>query len=109
QVPDAIYTLFKYEYHFVDMHSIGEDYPENKSHLKTINGENVTVITKELFDEQEKIILRYICEGLSSKQIGEKMFLSYRTVQNKRLKLHAKTKTKSVAKLIEFISKNKII
>ncbi|HTA61328.1 MAG TPA: LuxR C-terminal-related transcriptional regulator [Bacteroidia bacterium] len=62
-----------------------------------------------LLDEQEKTILRYIYEGLSSKQIGKKLHLSFRTVQNKRLKMHAKTKIKSVAKLIDFALENKII
>jgi len=104
QVADAIYTLFKYEHYF-------EGFGLNK----TFNEKNIISNTEVVLQEdislsnQEKIILRYICDGLSSKTIGEKMFLSNRTIENKRLKLYQKTNTNNIAELIQFSFKNKII
>jgi DNA-binding NarL/FixJ family response regulator len=101
QVPDAIYTLFKYEHYFAGWSS--------KKIISINNDADLVFQEDDLLTEQEKTILKFIYEGLSSKQIGKKMHLSYRTIQNKRVKLHEKTKTKSVGELINFAYQNKII
>jgi len=58
--------------------------------------------------ERETEILRLICEGLSSKQIGEKLFISPRTVDTHRTNLMNKLDIHNVAGLIRFAFQNGI-
>lgn len=59
--------------------------------------------------EEEEKVLQYICAGLSTKMIAEKMYLSARTIEKKRLKLHHKTNTGNVGELVSFAYRNKIL
>ncbi|MGF2413328.1 response regulator [Ferruginibacter sp.] len=54
------------------------------------------------FNEREKEIIHYICEGLTSKEIGEKIFLSVRTVEGLRLKIIEKMNVKNTAGIIVY-------
>jgi len=58
--------------------------------------------------ERETEILRLICEGLSSKQMGEKLFISPRTVDTHRTNLMNKLDIHNVAGLIRFAFQNGI-
>lgn len=58
--------------------------------------------------ERETEILRLICEGLSSKQIGDKLFISPRTVDTHRTNLMSKLDIHNVAGLIRFAFQNGI-
>jgi two-component system nitrate/nitrite response regulator NarL len=58
--------------------------------------------------ERETEILRLICEGLSSKQIGDKLFISPRTVDTHRTNLMGKLDIHNVAGLIRFAFQNGI-
>ena len=53
-----------------------------------------------LLTRREKEILTCITEGLSSKQIADKLFISENTVSNHRKNMLAKTGAKSSAELI---------
>lgn len=57
---------------------------------------------KAEFNEREKEIIHYICEGLTSKEIGEKIFLSVRTVEGLRLKIIEKMNVKNTAGIIVY-------
>lgn len=59
--------------------------------------------------EREIEIIRLIAEGLTNKQIGEKLFISHRTVDTHRTNLMKKLDTSNVAGLIRFAFKNNII
>ncbi len=59
--------------------------------------------------DRETEILRLICEGLSSKQIGEKIFISPRTVDTHRTNIMAKLDIHNVAGLIRFAYQNGIV
>lgn len=59
--------------------------------------------------EREIEIIRLVAEGLTNKQIGEKLFISHRTVDTHRTNLMKKLNTNNVAGLIRFAFKNKII
>lgn len=61
------------------------------------------------FTEREEQILKLICQGYSSNEIAEKLFLSNRTIDNYRSKLLHKTYTKNTVGLVIFAIKNKII
>ena len=54
-------------------------------------------------------IISLICQGLSNIEIGEKLFLSKRTVEKHRANILEKTDTKNTASLVMFAIKNKIV
>lgn len=57
------------------------------------------------FNERELEIIRFICDGLTSKQIGEKIFLSVRTVEGLRMKILEKMDVKNTAGIIIYAIK----
>ncbi|MCF8275253.1 MAG: response regulator transcription factor [Flavobacteriales bacterium] len=67
---------------------------------KNLNGVEVELT------EREVEILQLISEGLSSKQIGEKLFISPRTVDTHRTNLMNKLDIHNIAGLIRFALKN---
>lgn len=67
---------------------------------KNTNGVEVEITERELE------ILQLIAEGLSSKQIGEKLFISPRTVDTHRTNLMNKLDIHNIAGLIRFALKN---
>jgi DNA-binding NarL/FixJ family response regulator len=54
------------------------------------------------FNEREREIICYICDGLTNKEIGEKIFLSVRTVEGLRLKIIEKMNVKNTAGIIVY-------
>lgn len=65
----------------------------------------------EVFDlsPREIEIIALICQGLSNLEIGEKLYLSKRTVEKHRANILEKTDTKNTASLVMFAIKNKIV
>ncbi len=59
--------------------------------------------------EREIEILKLVAEGLSNKEIGEKLFISHRTVDTHRTNLMKKLDVHNVAGLIRFAMKNGLI
>ncbi len=57
------------------------------------------------FSEREKEIIIFICEGLTNKEIGEKIFLSVRTVEGLRQKIIEKMNVKNTAGIIIYAIK----
>lgn len=66
-----------------------------QSHLPANNGS--PVIT-----EREQQVLQLLYDGLTSKEIGAKLFLSARTVEDYRQQLMCKADTHNVVGLIRF-------
>jgi len=62
-----------------------------------------------LLTEREREILRFIAEGLSSKQIGDVLFISARTVDTHRTNLMNKLDIHNVAGLIKFSYANGLV
>ena len=62
--------------------------------------------SKILLSEREKEVLILICEGLSTNEISEKIFLSPRTVEGHRLRILEKTGTKNTAGMVAYAFKN---
>jgi DNA-binding NarL/FixJ family response regulator len=60
------------------------------------------------FSERELEIITYICEGLTNKEIGEKIFLSVRTVEGIRLKITEKMSVNNTAGIIIYAIKNNL-
>lgn len=58
------------------------------------------------FTDREKEIITYICEGITNKEIAEKIFLSVRTVEGLRMKIMEKMNVKNTAGIIIYAIKN---
>ena len=61
------------------------------------------------FTKREKEILNLLCTGLSSIDIGEKLFISKKTVEGHKNNLLLKTGTKNTVSLVMYAVKNKFI
>ena len=61
------------------------------------------------FTNREKDILSLICSGMQSSEIGEKLFISHRTVDGHRAKIMEKIGVKSTVGLILYAIKNKLV
>ncbi|MEY3398348.1 MAG: hypothetical protein RL220_942 [Bacteroidota bacterium] len=87
--------------HFLsaDAHTklLAPDAPEKRSGL-----------TAEL-TEREIEILKYIAEGMSNKEIGDKLFISHRTVDTHRTNLMQKLGIHNVAGMVRFAIKEGLI
>lgn len=59
--------------------------------------------------EREKEILFQICKGLSNQEIGDKLFISKRTVDKHRANILAKTSCKNTANLVVYAIKNGLV
>ena len=62
-----------------------------------------------VLNEKEREFLRWACSELSYKEIAEKMFLSYRTIDDYRQSLFTKLKVHSRVGLVMYAIKNKIV
>lgn len=72
------------------------------------NNNDSAVALAEL-SEREIEILRWIAEGLSNKQIGEKLFISHRTVDTHRTNIMKKLEVNNIAGLIRIALKNNLV
>jgi len=62
----------------------------------------------DLSDRELEILLE-ICKGLSNQEIGDKLFISKRTVDKHRANILAKTNCKNTANLVVYAIKNKLV
>ena len=60
----------------------------------------------DLLTSREKEIIKYISQGLTNNQIGEKLFISHRTVDSHRTNIMRKIDVHNVASLIRFAFQN---
>jgi len=63
------------------------------------SGEAAAELTSALLSKKEKIVTRYICEGLTTKEIARKIKLSASTIETHRHNILKKLKLKNVAEL----------
>lgn len=69
------------------------------------NGEeDIPELTKKEIE-----LLKFICQGLSNKELAEKMFLSVKTVESQKTKLIGKTEVKNTSGLIIWAIKHKVV
>jgi DNA-binding CsgD family transcriptional regulator len=82
-----------------------------------LSGEAQTILKKtyflndddKLLTTREKELLKYLADGLSSKQIADKVFLSEHTVIVHRKNMMAKTNSGNIAELVSWAIRNEII
>lgn len=61
------------------------------------------------FTERELEIIRLLCQNLSSKEIADKMFLSFRTVEGIRCKILEKMEVTNTVGIVIYAAKNKLV
>ncbi len=74
-------------------------------------GENVKNLLKDnpVLTEREINVLKLFCNGLTYKQIGEKLYISPRTVESHKKNILSKLKVSSTAEMIKYASRNKLL
>ena len=80
-----------------------------RNNTKQISKENTKVLYKEKIKElsqRENEILKQIVKGLSNQQIGEKLFISHRTVDTHRSNIMKKLDVSNVASLVRVALKS---
>jgi DNA-binding NarL/FixJ family response regulator len=83
---------------------------EIQNSLQGKSNKNVSNLNlKEEISEREMEILKLLCDGLSPKEIADKLFLSHRTVETHKNNIMQKFEVNSVAKLISIAIKNRIV
>jgi DNA-binding NarL/FixJ family response regulator len=77
-----------------------------------VNSLKSTAKSKEThteLSEREMEILILICQGLSNQEIGDKLFISKRTVDKHRANILEKSDSKNTAQLVVYAIKNKLV
>lgn len=65
--------------------------------------------SKIVLSDREIEVLKLICEGMSTAEISDKLFLSPRTVEGHRLRILEKTGTKNTAGMVAYAFKNNLV
>lgn len=81
--------------------------PEQKRNSTFEIDEDTVQLSK--LTEREIDVLKQIAEGLSNKEIGDKLFISHRTVDTHRTNLMKKLEVHNIAGLIKFAIKNGLV
>jgi DNA-binding NarL/FixJ family response regulator len=79
---------------------------------KKIAQERVSTVKQHeeiVFTDEEKVLLKYICQGLTNKQIADILHLSNRTIEAHRARLLDKTDTRNSVALAVYAIANKLI
>lgn len=66
-------------------------------------------LEKNLLSKREKEVLELICQQYSTNEIGEKLFISPRTVEGHRSNLLLKTQSKNIAGLVIYGIQKKVV
>ena len=77
--------------------------------LRNLKQVKISRVHESDFSSRESEILHLICLGYSNQAIGEKIFLSKRTVEKHRANLLLKTNSRNTAELVIYAIKNQLI
>lgn len=81
---------------------------ENKGYI-TVLKRHYPLQTSNGISEREMQVLKLSLQGLSSKQIADKLYLSIHTVKNHKRNMMDRTSSKNISELIHFAVKHKLI
>jgi DNA-binding NarL/FixJ family response regulator len=77
--------------------------------ISQIEDDNCRKNQTEEFTDRELEVLKWLCQGMSAKEIADKMNLSKKTVEGYRTRLFSKTGTKTSVALVVCALKNKLV
>lgn len=102
-IVDAIYSAHETGYYFNDKVS--------KTMIKNLMRGKVVkpMFNKHVLDEREVEVVKLICKELNSKEIGDKLCISVRTIEGIREKILTKTGAKNIAGIVMYAMKNNLI
>lgn len=100
--------------------AINSVYEDNIFYCKQTSAKLASMIVKSRFNpsrdnapvtftDREKEIIRLICQQFTAQEIGEKIFLSKRTVEGHRTRILEKMNVKNTAGVVVFALKNNLI
>jgi len=103
KVIDAVFSVFEKGFYFDDF--------VTKSLVREIVVKRDKILDQQLqaLKLQEIEIIRLVCEGMTNRQIAEKLFLSKRTVDGHRIRIAEKTKTSNIVELVLYAIRHGII
>jgi DNA-binding NarL/FixJ family response regulator len=77
--------------------------------IHTLFDRNDPGAPEKIFNERELRLIRLIGQGLSNKEIAEKIFLSIKTVESNKSKLFEKANVRNSIELVAYAMKNKLL
>ncbi len=104
QIIEAIKTVYKDEPYYCKTTSHKLTQMIAKSRFNPYK-----IVAKTEFSEREKEIIAGICDEMTNKEIGDKLFISVRTVEGHRLKILEKMNVKNTVGLVVYAIKNGIV
>ncbi len=104
QIIEAIKTVYKDEPYYCKTTSHKLTQMIAKSRFNPYK-----IVAKAEFSEREKEIIAGICDEMTNKEIGDKLFISVRTVEGHRLKILEKMNVKNTVGLVVYAIKNGIV
>lgn len=70
---------------------------------------NRQTTTKVVLSEREKLVLKYLCSGMSTAEIADKMCISVRTVEKHRSEMLLRTESPNSISLVVYAIKNGLV
>ena len=104
ELKNAIHSVHETGYYFNDL--VSQAMLINLANKDQIRP---TFNSGEHLSDREQEVLQLICEELTTAEIGEKLFLSPKTVENHRSHIMSKTGARNSAGLVVYAIKNKLI
>jgi len=101
---DVFGTLIKFRKKDCLMGNILEIKPTKKTEFDSAYNNG-----KQKLSEREVEVLQFICQGLSSLAISEKLFLSQNTIETHRANLLSKTEARNTADLVMYAIRNGLV
>lgn len=99
-IKQVFYNGFYYDKHVMDI--LNNRYSGNQDTAKT-------AFDDDFLTEREKEVLELICRQYKTSEIGEKLFISPRTVEVHRKNLLTKTRVKNIAGLVIYAIQNELV
>lgn len=74
-----------------------------------VNNENPKETLPDVLSERERQVLKLLARGYTSREIGEKLFLSPRTIETYRERIAVKLKLEHRSELVDYAIKHKLL
>lgn len=103
EVVDCIKSVLEYDYYF------NNKITSIMRKVMMYKGKRSTNHIIHDLTERELEVLQLICQEYTAKEIGEKLFISFRTVEGHRKKLLSKLNVRNTAGLVVLALKNEIV
>jgi two-component system, NarL family, response regulator NreC len=101
---DAIYSVHKDGY-YLDEHMSRSLLSE----VRILKQQYFETTYKAPLNKMELSVIKFICQGLTNKEIADHLYRSKRTIDGIRQKIYIKTETNNTAELMRYAIQNRIV